>query len=76
MKAPLATDSPYGSGHERLPGGLGEALQALQDDPALCDGFGRSFVDYFTRIKRSELTRYEEAADKVDFQRREYFSRF
>jgi glutamine synthetase len=76
LKAPLATDSPYGSGGERLPGGLEEALQALQGDQALCDGFGRSFVDYFTRIKRSELTRYEDAADKVDFQRREYFSRF
>ena len=37
---------------------------------------GPAFVDYFSRVKRSELTRFEEATDKDDFQRREYFSRF
>ena len=31
---------------------------------------------YFTRIKQSELLRHEQAEDKDEFQRREYFSRF
>ncbi len=74
--APPATRSPYGSSGLRLPTSLGEALQALQADTALCDAFGQDFVNYLVRIKRSELQRYEAADDKDDFQRREYFSRF
>jgi len=30
----------------------------------------------FTRVKRAELARFEQAADKDEWQRREYFSRF
>ena len=41
----------------------------------LTAGFGEAFVDYFDRVKQSELTRWEQAEDKDDFQRREYFSR-
>jgi glutamine synthetase len=76
LQAPTATDSPYADGHARLPAGLEEALAALEEDPVLCAGFGEPFVAYFARIKRSELARFEDAADKTDFQRREYFSRF
>ena len=76
LRTPPATDSPYAAGHERLPTGLEEALAALENDPVLCAGLGEAFVGYFARIKRSELMRYEDAADKTDFQRREYFSRF
>jgi glutamine synthetase len=36
---------------------------------------GQPFIDYFSRIKQSELRRWEQAEDKDDFQRREYFSR-
>lgn len=78
LRPPPATDAPY-AGTEaalRLPTSLGEALQALEADATLCDAFGRSFVDYYARLKRSELMRYEQAEDKADFQRREYFSRF
>jgi glutamine synthetase len=76
LKAPPATDAPYASANARLPSGLGEALTALESDPLLCTAFGGSFISYFAQIKRSELARYEDAQDKVDFQRREYFSRF
>jgi glutamine synthetase len=71
-----ATDAPYSAAGDRLPTSLGAALEALQEDAALKAAFGEAFVSYFTRIKQSELRRHEEAADKDEFQRREYFSRF
>jgi glutamine synthetase len=76
LRAPAATDAPYGDADVRLPTSLGEALEALQGDSTLVQAFGNAFIHYFTRIKRSELSRYELADDKDDFQRREYFSRF
>ena len=76
LRAPKATDSPYGTQAARLPTSLGEALDALQADSGMTAAMGPAFVDYFSRVKRSELTRFEEATDKDDFQRREYFSRY
>ncbi len=76
LKAPPATDAPYGTADPRLPTSLGEALEALQADTALRDALGRDFIDYLVRIKQSELMRHDAAEDKLDFQRREYFSRF
>ena len=76
LRAPKATDSPYGHDGERLPTSLPEAVQALRADPAMVAGLGTDFVDYFTQIKASEIARYDAAEDKDDFQRREYFSRF
>jgi glutamine synthetase len=76
LKAPPATDAPYGDAGTRLPTGLGEALEALRGDNVLTAAFGDDFINYFARIKRAELQRWEEAADKDDFQRREYFSRY
>jgi glutamine synthetase len=75
LKAPPATDAPYASGAARLPTSLGEALEALRSDPAIVCAFGASFVDYFVRVKQSELLRWEQAPDKDEFQRREYFGR-
>lgn len=75
LKAPPATDAPYGGGGESLPTSLGEALAALRADDVLCEAFGRGFVDYFSRIKQSEQQRFDAAEDKDDFQRREYFAR-
>jgi glutamine synthetase len=75
LAAPPATDAPYAASAAKLPTSLGEALAALQGDTVLCEDFGPAVVDWFTRIKRSELQRFEQATDKDDFQRREYFSR-
>jgi glutamine synthetase len=75
LKAPPATDAPYAGGGEMLPSSLGEALDALQADALLCEAFGPAFVDYFTRIKRSEQQRFDAAEDRDEFQRREYFGR-
>jgi glutamine synthetase len=76
LSAPPATSSPYGAGDTSLPMSLGEALDALAQDRALTDGFGASLIECFTRVKRAELARFEQAADKDEWQRREYFSRF
>lgn len=76
LRAPAATNAPYGDANVRLPTSLGEALEALQGDSTMVNAFGDAFIRYFSRIKQSELSRYELADDKDDFQRREYFSRF
>jgi glutamine synthetase len=75
LQPPPATDDPYGPAGERLPATLGDALDALREDCAMADGFGPPFIDWFERIKRSELARWEQAQDKRDFERREYFGR-
>ncbi|WP_053076760.1 glutamine synthetase family protein [Caenimonas sp. SL110] len=75
LTAPPATDSPYGADAARLPTSLGEALAAMRTDTAMTQGFGPAFIDYFDRIKQAELARWNEAQDKDDFHRREYFSR-
>lgn len=76
LKAPPATDAPYGGGGELLPTSLGEALGALREDTVLCEAFGPAFIDYFTRIKQSEQQRFGAAEDPDEFHRREYFGRF
>ena len=79
---PLATDSPYGDSSEtingpavRIPNHLCDALLALQESSAMCEGFGEEFLRYYSRIKSSEQQRFDAAEDKLEFQRREYFSR-
>jgi len=74
--APPATEQPYAAGATPLPTSLGEALDALAHDHALVEAFGAPLIEWFTRVKRAELARFEQAADKDDWQRREYFGRF
>ena len=76
LKAPPASIAPYDAGNDKLPTSLGEALDSLQADDALVRGLGQEFVGYYTRIKQQELRRFGDAEDKLDWQRREYFSRF
>ncbi|MDP3922157.1 MAG: glutamine synthetase family protein [Hydrogenophaga sp.] len=75
LQPPPACETPYAEGREKIPTSLGEALAALQSDPALIDGLGADFVRYFCRIKQQEIDRHAQAEDKADFERREYFSR-
>jgi glutamine synthetase len=76
LSAPPPTDSPYAAGATLLPTSLGEALDALAGDRTLVEAFGARLIECFTRVKRAELARFEQAADKDEWQRREYFSRF
>jgi len=80
LTPPLATDSPYANAADqaeatRIPNTLGQALVALQQDTAMCQGFGQDFVRYYQRIKTAEQQRFDAAEDKLEFQRREYFNR-
>jgi glutamine synthetase len=75
---PPATHDPYGAGDgiEMIPTALAPALHALRSDAVLTAGLGETFVNYYSRIKRSEADRFDAAEDKDDFNRREYFSRY
>ena len=53
---------------------LDEALRALRDDACLADGFGRTFIDYYLRIKEAEIARYN--AEVTEWEQREYFELF
>jgi len=72
---PLATEAPYAESAARLPVTLGEAIAHLGQDKVMCEGFGPHFVRYYQRIKQSEQNRFDQAEDKIEFQRREYFGR-
>jgi glutamine synthetase len=79
-------DEPYASDRPLLPKGLGAALDALEQEPVFCAQLGEVFVDYFLKLKRNELGRYqrwlEESAVKddgettTDWEQREYFDFF
>ena len=69
-----AADAPYESGAERLPASLGEALEALDRSATARHAFGTGFVDWFLRIKRAEIARFE--AEVSDWEQREYFELF
>ena len=57
-----------------LPKSLEEALRALRQDSCLTDGFGRSFIDYYLRIKEAEIARYQ--SEVTEWEQREYFELF
>ena len=42
-----------------LPKSLGEALDTLEKDALFRAEFGEVFIDYYLRLKRSELGRFE-----------------
>jgi len=75
LKPPPATESPYGQSNTLLPTDLGQALTALQADTHLVSAFGPGFVALLSGIKQLEWQRFQQAQDKVAFQRHEYFSR-
>jgi glutamine synthetase len=76
LRAPQANASPYTNSTPSLPATLGQALDALQADSAFVQACGPQFIAAFTQIKRAELARFDAAPDKLDWQRREYFSRY
>jgi glutamine synthetase len=76
LAAPAACETPYSGATEKLPASLAQALHALLADTAMSDAFGPTFVAYFNQIKQQEIARYDAAHDKVDWQRREVFSRY
>jgi hypothetical protein len=53
----------------------GVSSAALQADAHLVQAFGPGFVALLSGIKQLEWQRYQQAEDKLVFQRNEYFSR-
>jgi glutamine synthetase len=50
---------PYISQRPMLPASLTDALALFEQEPLFRDQFGKTFVDYYAKIKRTELQRYE-----------------
>lgn len=70
-----SADTPYDAKAPMLPRSLKEALVALNDDKAMRAGLGDFFVDYYVKLKRAEIERFE-SAKTDDWEQREYFSIF
>ena len=54
-----------------------DGLQQVHTDLGLLclsDGFGRSFIEYYLRIKEAEIARYQ--AEVTEWEQREYFDLF
>jgi glutamine synthetase len=69
-----SADTPYETQAPLLPRTLDEALRALRADDCLAAGFGRSFIDYYLRIKEAEIARYQ--SEVTEWEQREYFELF
>jgi len=76
LQPPPASVAPYAAEQARLPSSLAEALAELEADRVLCEGLGAGLVALYGAVKRSEIARHDAAADKAQWMRREYFSRF
>ena len=69
-----SADAPYETKADALPATLAEALVALRADECLNAGLGKSFVDYFCRIKEAEIARFN--LEVTEWEHREYFEMF
>ncbi|MCP5265792.1 MAG: glutamine synthetase [Burkholderiaceae bacterium] len=74
LEPPPSVDRPYEATAALLPTSLAEALVALDQDAVLRTAFGDPFVDYYSRIKRAEIARFD--AEVTDWEQREYFDMF
>ncbi len=78
--APAETASYATNEHDALPTSLGEAINLLHAYDALRTGFGEDFVNYFSHLKRHEVSRFESSRNdeerKKDWEQREYFLLF
>jgi glutamine synthetase len=55
---PPPSDEPYAAERPMLPTSLPEALDALEREPLFRRTLGDTFIDYFIKLKRSEVERY------------------
>ncbi|RVT99265.1 glutamine synthetase [Rhodovarius crocodyli] len=69
-----SADRPYEAEAPLLPRSLAEALDALDADRLIRDSFGDGFIDYYLRLKRAEIARFE--AEVSEWEHREYFELF
>jgi glutamine synthetase len=79
-------EEPYTSDQPLLPKSLPAALDALEREPSFRKELGEVFVDYFLKLKRNEVGRFESwlnetgvknAGDETtEWEQREYFDFF
>ncbi len=69
-----SADAPYETEAEALPATLTDALVALRADACLREGLGSAFIDYYCRIKESEIARFN--LEVSEWEHREYFEMF
>ena len=77
-------DEPYAADRPLLPASLGEALAALDKSALLRHQLGDVFVDYYLKLKGSELGRYRQwlednrvaEAEPTEWEQNEYFDFF
>jgi len=67
-------DAPYDMEAPLLPRNLAEALDALDSNQTAREAFGTGVIDWFLRLKRAEIARFE--AEVSDWEQREYFELF
>ncbi len=67
-----SADTPYHSDAPPLPRSLIEALAALREDTCFREQFGEFFIDYFSRLKEAEISRF--LSEVTDWEHREYFA--
>ena len=59
---------------EPLPRSLSDALACLRRDEMLTRSMGKTFVDYYCRIKEAEIARFN--LEVSEWEHREYFDMF
>ena len=65
LKPPPADDEPYAAERPLLPKSLPEALDALDQEPLFRRELGDIFIDYFVKLKRTEVGRYQRSLEGV-----------
>ena len=74
LEPPPPVDAPYDAVAAPLPGSLGAALDALAAGGVLREAFGAEFLEYYARVKRAEVRRYETTV--TDWETKEYLDLF
>lgn len=69
-----SADTPYETKAPLLPTSLDQALEALAASQVFREGFGEGLIDWFLRLKRAELARYQ--LEVSEWEQREYFDLF
>jgi glutamine synthetase len=84
-KAALAppSEEPYAAERPLLPKSLTEALDVLDKEPLFRQALGDIFVDYFIKLKRTEVGRYQSSLQETpsgdepsEWEQNEYFDFF
>ena len=74
LPLPRSADTPYEAKAELLPKTLAEAVECFRQDRVLVEALGKTFVDYYCRIKEAEIARFN--AEVSEWEHREYFDLF